>query len=64
MAYAGYNKSKKECNERYLAKFIKPTIRMTEDEKKIIEKAAIKANKSFNRFMIDCAIEKANELNE
>ena len=28
-------------------------------EKKIIEKAAISAGKSFNRYMIDCALEKA-----
>lgn len=59
MAYAGYNESKKKCNERYLAKFVKPTIRMTEEEKRIIEQAAAEAGKSFNRFMIDCAIEKS-----
>ena len=41
MAYVGYNESKKKCNEKYLAKFARPTIRMTEEEKKIIEKAAI-----------------------
>lgn len=56
MAYNGYNKAKKACNERYLAKFVKPTIRMTEAEKKIIEEKAIKAGKSFNRYMIDCAL--------
>lgn len=59
MAYVGYNESKKKCNEKYLAKFARPTIRMTEEEKKIIEKAAISAGKSFNRYMIDCALEKA-----
>ena len=37
MTYKGYNQSKKECNERYLAKLVKPTIRMTPEEKKIIE---------------------------
>lgn len=58
MAYVGYNESKKKCNERYLAKFVKPTIRMTAEEKRAIEQAAIKAGKSFNRFMIDCALEK------
>lgn len=62
MAYNGYNKSKKECNERYLAKFVKPTIRMTEEEKKIIEQGATKAGKSFNRFVIDCALEKSKEM--
>ena len=59
MAYAGYNEAKKKCNERYLAKFVKPTIRMTEEEKRIIEHAANKAGKSFNRFIIDCALERA-----
>lgn len=62
MAYAGYNESKKKCNEKYLAKFVKPTIRMTEEEKKIIEQAALKEGKSFNRFMIDCAVERAEGL--
>ena len=33
MAYVGYNESKKKCNEKYLAKFARPTIRMTEEEK-------------------------------
>ena len=61
MAYVGYNESKKKCNEKYLAKFARPTIRMTEEEKKIIEKAAINAGKSFNRYMIDCALEKAQK---
>lgn len=62
MAYAGYNESKKRCNEKYLAKFVKPTIRMTEEEKKIIEQAASKEDKSFNRFMIDCALERAKDI--
>ena len=61
MAYSGYNESKKKCNERYLAKFVKPTIRMTEEEKKIIESAALKAGKSFTRYVVDCALEKAEE---
>ncbi|MCI6516252.1 MAG: DUF1778 domain-containing protein [Lachnospiraceae bacterium] len=59
MGYNGYTEKRKACNERYLAKLVKPTIRMTEEEKKIIEKAAISAGKSFNRYMIDCALEKA-----
>lgn len=59
MAYAGYNKAKKECNARYLSKFEKPTIRMTKEEKDIIEKAAQKAGKSFNRYVVDCAIKMA-----
>ena len=53
MGYNGYTEKRKACNERYLAKLVKPTIRMTEEEKKIIEKAAISAGKSFNRYMID-----------
>lgn len=59
MAYAGYNESKKKCNERYLSKFVKPTIRMTEEEKKVIEQAATKEGKSFNRYIIDAALERA-----
>ena len=61
MSYNGYNESKKRCNERYLAKFVKPTIRMTEEEKKIIENAAAKAGKSFNRYIIDSALENAKK---
>ena len=56
MAYNGYNEAKKRCNERYLSNFVKPTIRMTPEEKKIIEEKAAKAGKSFNRYIIDCAL--------
>lgn len=59
MGYNGYTDKKKASNEKYLAKFVKPTIRMTEEEKRIIEQAAMSTGKSFNRFMIDCAVEKA-----
>ena len=59
MGYNGYTEKRKASNEKYLAKFVKPTIRMTEEEKKIIEIAANKAGKSFNRYVIDCALEKA-----
>ena len=59
MGYNGYTEKRKACNEQYLAKLVKSTIRMTEEEKKIIEKAAVSAGKSFNRYMIDCALEKA-----
>ena len=61
MAYNGYNEAKKECNERYLAKFKKTYIRMTEEEHQIITKAAEKEGKSFNRFVIDCALSVAEE---
>jgi uncharacterized protein (DUF1778 family) len=57
MGYNGYTDKKKASNEKYLAKFVKPTIRMTADEKKIIEQGARQAGKSFNRFMLDCALE-------
>jgi uncharacterized protein (DUF1778 family) len=62
MAYNGYTEKKKASNKRYLDKLIKPTIRMTPEEKEIIENGAIKANKSFNRFMIDCAIEASKKI--
>lgn len=63
MGYNGYTEKKKASNEKYLAKFVKPTVRMTADEKKIIEQGARKAGKSFNRFMIDCALETAERIN-
>jgi uncharacterized protein (DUF1778 family) len=62
MGYNGYTEKRKKSNEKYLAKFVKPTIRMTPEEKEIIENSAIKANKSFNRFMIDCAIEASKKI--
>lgn len=56
MGYNGYTEKRKASNEKYLAKLVKPTIRMTPEEKRIIEEKAIKAGKSFNRFIIDCAL--------
>ena len=61
MAYNGYTEARKKSNKRYLEKLAKPTVRMTPEEKQIIEQAAQRSGKSFNRFMIDCALEKANE---
>ena len=60
MGYNGYTEKKKASNEKYLSKFIKPTIRMTEEEKKEIDKRAAAAGKSFNRYMIDCALQQNN----
>ena len=60
MGYNGYTEKRKKSNEKYLAKFVKPTIRMTAEEKEIIERGALAAGKSFNRFVVDCAIEKAS----
>lgn len=56
MGYNGYTDKKKASNNKYLAKFLKPTIRMTREEKTEIEKRAEAAGKSFNRYMIDCAL--------
>lgn len=61
MGYNGYTEKRKKSNEKYLAKFVKPTIRMTPEEKNIIEKAAIEAGKSFTRYIVDCALEKAKK---
>lgn len=61
MGYNGYTEKRKKSNEKYLAKFVKPTIRMTPEEKRIIEQAAIKAEKSFTRYIVDCALEKAKK---
>lgn len=54
----------KKYNEKYLAKLVKPTIRMTPEEKEIIEQGAEKAGKSFTRFMVDCALKAAEELTD
>ena len=62
MGYNGYTEKRKASNEKYLAKFEKPTIRMTPEEKKLIEEGATCAGKSFNRFMVDCALEKAKTM--
>lgn len=56
MGYNGYTEKKKASNERYLAKLVKPTIRMTEEEKKAIEVRAAEAGKSFTRYVVDCAL--------
>lgn len=64
MAYNGYNQAKKECNERYLAKFVKTYIRMTQEEHEKIVKAAELEGKSFNRFVIDCALGIAEKTEE
>lgn len=61
MGYNGYTEAKKKSNERYLKKLVKPTVRMTPEEKEVIEQAAISCGKSFNRYMIDCALDKAKE---
>ena len=62
MGYNGYTEKRKASNERYLAKLVKPTVRMTPEEKEIIENAAAKAGKSFTRFMVDCALEESKKL--
>ena len=64
MGYNGYTDKKKASNEKYLANFVKPTIRMTEEEKKIIMQGAREAGKSFNRFMVDCAIQASENMKE
>lgn len=64
MGYNGYTEKKKASNERYLAKFVKPTIRMSEEEKKIIDAAAERNGKSFTRYMVDCALKAAEELTD
>ena len=64
MGYNGYTEKKKASNEKYLAKLEKPTIRMTPEEKKVIEQGARAAGKSFTRFMVDCALKAAEELTD
>lgn len=62
MGYNGYTEKRKESNERYLKKFEKPTIRMTKEEKELINQASQKVDKSFNRFVLDCALEEAEKI--
>lgn len=62
MGYNGYTEKRKASNERYLSKLVKPTIRMTPEEKRIIEDAAMSNGKSFNRFVLDCALEEAERI--
>lgn len=64
MGYNGYTEKKKASNEKYLAKLVKPTVRMTAKEKQIIEQGARQVGKSFNRFMIDCALEVSKKVND
>lgn len=64
MGYNGYTEKKKASNEKYLAKLVKPTVRMTAKEKQIIEQGARQVGKSFNRFMIDCALEVSKKAND
>lgn len=53
-----YTEKKAITNKRYNDKFEKPTIRMTAEEKQEISRRAQEAGKSFNRYMIDCALGK------
>lgn len=61
LGYNGYTEKKKASNEKYLSNFVKPTIRMTREEKDEIEKKASAAGKSFNRYVVDCALGKNND---
>lgn len=45
---------------RYLSEFGKPAIRMTKEEKDIIE-AAHKEGKFFNCYVVDCALKVAQK---
>lgn len=64
MGYNGYTEKRKASNEKYLKNFVKPTIRMTPEEKQIIDRAAEKSGKSFTRYMVDCALEAAKGVEE
>lgn len=61
MGYNGYTAKRKAANERYFAKLVKPTIRMTPEEKKEIDARAAMAGKSFNRYVIDAALGKIDQ---
>ena len=59
MGYNGYTDKKKLSNQRYAEQFERPHLRMTKEEKELIEKAAANSGKSFNAFVVDAALEKA-----
>lgn len=56
MGYNGYTQKRKECNERYLAKFDKLTFRVTPEEHREIERRASAAGKSVNQYLKDRAL--------
>lgn len=56
MGYNGYTEKRKASNEKYLAKFAEIRIRITPEEKKIIEEKAKQAGKSVNQFLKDLAL--------
>lgn len=58
MAYVGYNAAKKRANEKYLSKLSEIRIRMTPEEKRIIEVNAHNAGKSVNQYLRDLGINK------
>ena len=58
MAYNGYTEARKKCNEKYLAKFDKITIRITPEEHREIERLALAAGKSINQYIKDRALSK------
>lgn len=58
MGYNGYTEKRKASNEKYLAKFAEIRIRITPEEKKIIEEKAKQAGKSVNQFLKDLALGK------
>lgn len=56
MAYSGYNEARKRANEKYLSKLAEIRIRMTPEEKRIIEEKAQAEGKSVNQFLKDRAL--------
>lgn len=56
MGYNGYTEKKKESNKRYLAKFAEIRIRISPEEKKIIEQKAMEQGKSVNQYLKDLAL--------
>lgn len=64
MGYNGYTEKKKASNERYLAKFAEIKLRITPEEKKIIEENARNAGKSVNQFLKDLALGNTEKISE
>lgn len=56
MGYNGYTEKRKASNEKYLAKFAEIRIRITPEEKKIIEDNARNVGKSVNQYLKDLGL--------
>ena len=62
MGYNGYTEKKKITNQRYAAQFERPHLRISKENKLLIEKAAAIRGMSFNAFVIEAALKEAQNV--